>query len=105
MIFHDKRGVPIQAGDLLRAFHFRPANRRLPKQYLYHLVVECPETGFLLAKPVESFAIKVTGGSFWIKNDLIDSEVISGPSSRDEKGSLRLWCERKKKDEHSGKKN
>lgn len=93
--FHDKNGRPIYEGDLLKTFHFRCANRRLPHQYLYHLVVS--DQGRFRVVPVRSFSLGSDGGSFWITKDLDDSEIIDGPSLFDEKRNIVMWCERRKK--------
>lgn len=95
--FHDKNGRPIYEGDLLKTFHFKCANRRLPHQYLYHLVCWDGAGGRCKAIPARSFTIGADGGSFWITKDLDDSEIIDGPSLFDEKRNLVMWCERRKK--------
>lgn len=94
--FRDKNGRLIYEGDLLRTFHFKPANRRLPYQYLYHLVVQNPLRGgdFLEAVPVQQYALGGDGGCFWIRKDEKEAEIIDGPCLRDEDGSLVMWCER-----------
>jgi len=95
--FKDKNSRPIYEGDLLKTFHFKCANRRLPHQYLYHLVVadEANSCDYLKADPVRSFALGRDGGSFWITKDLPEAEIIDGPSLFDEKRNLIMWCERR----------
>lgn len=91
--FKDKNGRPIYEGDLLKTFHFKCANRRLPHQYLYHLVVW--DEPRCRAVPVQSFSLGSDGGSFYISTDYHGLEIISGPSLFDEKRNLVMWCERR----------
>jgi hypothetical protein len=79
MIYHDKHGVPVHKGDLVRSFHYIGARRK--RHYLYHVAVE--ENGELMMVPTahleKSF---ISGGGRCplklMARNRYDFEVISG---------------------------
>ena len=95
MSIFDVNGVPICEGDLLRTPHYRHRRgKRL--MFLYHVVqLRCSE---LCAVPItEALGGKPDGGVFALRHQShIESEIIDGPSHRDENGHLRTWNERKR---------
>ena len=74
---HDKHGIPIYAGDVLRTFHYvsRHYGR---KMYLYHAVVETADR--LEGVPVIELATgKADGGRFWLTDtNCANSEIVQG---------------------------
>lgn len=80
---HDKNGVPIYPGDLIRSFHFRAARRR-KVHYLYHTA--CFIDGAMWMEPtakLEPTKAKVGGGCLMSQELLVDAEVISGSGPGD----------------------
>lgn len=78
---YDIHRRPIQAGDLLRTFHFTGARRK--KSWLYHGVQEVD--GHLQGTPVHQLATGIKdGGCFWLWGD-VDSEIIAGNGFEDRK--------------------
>jgi len=75
--FHDKKGVPVCAGDLIKSYHFTGARRK--RYYLYH--VASYEDGHWMMVPA-SWADpneKRDGGKCRIyQHYLEDAEVIGG---------------------------
>lgn len=75
---HDKNGVPIYPGDLLKTYHF--TGRRRKKYFLYHTVVE--EEGRLWIVPTPHLEpTKANGGGKCLINEYMDMsqiEVIHG---------------------------
>jgi len=74
---HDKNGVPVYPGDLIRSFHFRGPRRKV--YYLYHTAVM--RDGHMEMVPTSHLEpSKVNGGGrCWMFQDLMaDAEVISG---------------------------
>ena len=59
---HDKNGIPIYPGDVLRTFHFRHYRHRR-KMYLYH-VARLRSDGHMEAVPAGSIGTAVDGGTF-----------------------------------------
>lgn len=57
--FHDKKGVPIYAGDLLRSYHFTGARRKT--HYLYHVAV-LKDGGMDVVPTSHLEASKINGG-------------------------------------------
>ena len=49
---HDKRGIPIYPGDLLKVYHYRQAKRR-QKRYLYFVAIFDAEVGAMRMIPVD----------------------------------------------------
>ena len=76
---HDKNGVPIYPGDLIKSFHFTDRNRK--RWYLYHVAVWNAETENMEMVPTSHLEpSKVDGGGrCWLQQDYMgDAEVISG---------------------------
>lgn len=75
----DEKGREIMPGDLVRAFHYRAAQRRR-KQYLYHVAVV--REGFMLMIPasqLEPSKAAIGGGSYMLTADMAARcEIISG---------------------------
>ncbi len=70
--YHDCKGVPIYAGDLIRTDHFRDRRRKL--HYLYHGVRE--RDGALEMVPVTELATgKKDGGCCWLKAIISDRTI------------------------------
>jgi hypothetical protein len=85
---HDKKGVPIYPGDLLKSFHFAGARRK--RYWLYHVVVASPEragTRYPLEMVPASHLepTKRGGGGRCPLNDRLaeDAEVIDGTGPGD----------------------
>lgn len=88
---HDKKGVPIYPGDLLKTFHF--IGSRGKKYYLYH--VACYQDNMMVAVPTCHLEqTKVSGGGkYRMSQDLLlHTEVISGCGP----GAILGYEERKK---------
>ena len=88
---HDKNGIPIYPGDLLKTYHYTAARYR-KKRYLYHVAVFDPnaDMGAMRMVPVEHLdpAIREhpdhTGGNPLLSDDLAgEAEVISGSGPED----------------------
>ena len=89
--FHDVHGIPICVGDLIRAKHFRHYRRR-QQMWLYFRVAEL------------SGRFVVYG---WDRSDshqcllehcgIESAEVLDGDTTRNERGDLMMWNERKRK--------
>lgn len=76
---HDKRGVPIYPGDLIRSFHFIGPRKR--RYYLYHVAVWNSEESCMEMVPTSELepSRRNRGGRCWLTQDLMhDAEVISG---------------------------
>jgi hypothetical protein len=78
--YHDRKGVPIHPGDLLRSDHFRDRRNRM--HYLYHVVVEQAD-GHLEMVPTSHLAGEEWirgGGRCWLNATGVatQSEVICG---------------------------
>lgn len=76
---HDKNGVPIYPGDLIRSFHFRGARRKV--YYLYHTA--CYIDGAMRMEPTCKLdpSKRNCGGGCLMSQDLLDgsdAEVIQG---------------------------
>lgn len=72
---HDRKGIPIYAGDLLRTFHFRDRTCRGKIRYLYHYVLDVG--GHLEMVPpdhLDPSRVK-DGGRCWLAS--IDTETQS----------------------------
>jgi hypothetical protein len=88
---HDKNGVPVYPGDLLKTYHFTGPRRK--KFYLYHTAVLT--NGSMQGVPTSHLEPTRTkgGGTFWLKTEnLANSEVISGHGP----GECLDWTERKR---------
>jgi hypothetical protein len=72
--FHDKKGVPIYPGDLLKSDHFIGARRK--RYYLYH--VACLEDGYLFMVPTARLdqSRKRPGGKCLLSQDIADTAVV-----------------------------
>lgn len=78
---YDIHRRPIQAGDLLRTFHFTGARRK--KYWLYHGVREV--NGYLEMVPVHQLATGIKdGGCVWLRG-AVESEIIAGTGYEDRK--------------------
>lgn len=76
---HDKNGVPVYPGDLIRSFHFRGARRKV--YYLYHTAIWNTKHETMEMVPTEELEPTKAGagGRCWLAQDLMDNaEVISG---------------------------
>jgi hypothetical protein len=76
---HDRNGVPIYPGDLIRSDHFRDRRRRM--HYLYHVACwnEQHETIEMVPTCYLNPTTKPTGGRCWISEGLMRiAEVIHG---------------------------
>lgn len=84
-LHHDRRGVPIYPGDLLKTDHF--VDRRGKRYYLYHVVVERKDEGGCLEMVPASHLeprFRNQGGRCWLKTvDLRQSKVIHGSGPGD----------------------
>jgi hypothetical protein len=99
---YDIHGYPIEAGDVLRSFHYR--HRR--KLYLYHVACGPPfptRTGeYLTAKPANWLdrPNEKDGGSFLLTPSTAQStavEIVQG-LGRGENGELIQWFERPRRE-------
>lgn len=75
--FHDKKGVPVCAGDLLKTYHFTGARGK--RYYLYHVAVH--EDGHWMMVPVQWLdpSYERNGGKCRIYQEYLDDgEVIGG---------------------------
>lgn len=73
---HDKNGIPVYAGDLIRTPHYKHhRNRRLV--CLHHVAVE--QDGSLFGVPARDLALPHDGGKFLLTDgNLCQSEIIQG---------------------------
>lgn len=88
---HDKRGVPIYPGDLLRTYHFTGACGR--KFYLYHTAVL--DGGNMKMVPTSHLepTKASSGGMCWLRQEQANHvEVINGHGP----GDCLDWTERNK---------
>jgi len=81
--FYDKHGIPIQANDLLKTYHFTGARKK--RYFMYHLVIE--HEGFL--RMLNAHAIIKDKQVNWMGGCLLgvsagedcilkDSEIVEG---------------------------
>ena len=76
---HDKRGVPIYPGDLLKTFAFTGSRRK--KYWLYHIAVFNKRYGTMQIVPVSELepTKRGQGGCAWLTiEQAADAEVIYG---------------------------
>lgn len=74
---HDRRGVPIYPGDLLKSFHFTGPRRK--KYWLYHVAVL--RDGYLEMVPTSELepTLRNRGGCCWLLPEMAEEiEVIAG---------------------------
>lgn len=90
----DKKGIPIQHGDLLKTYHFTDGRR---KQFFYHVAVWRHDQNALEAIPY-SYVLPdspCSGGRFCLIGMQSEMEVIEGDPHYDN-GYPKLFWERKK---------
>ena len=76
---HDKNGIPIYPGDLIRSFHFIGPRRK--RYYLYHVAVWNKDKGTMEMVPASELEPSLVGrgGRCWLMQDyMADAEVIDG---------------------------
>jgi hypothetical protein len=73
---HDKNGIPIYPGDVLRTFHYTHRWGRR-KMYLFH--VACLDGEHLIGVPASDLARKPDGGTFnLLPGNCSDIEIVQG---------------------------
>ena len=76
--YYDKNGIPIYAGDVLRAFHFRDRQHHGKNLYLFH--VACEREGAIELVPAQYLnpTTREEGGRYWLVSDLSEAEIVCG---------------------------
>jgi hypothetical protein len=93
LIAWDKKGIPIQVGDLLKVDHFKCGRRNV---FMYHVAQKeftAPHDG---SRYLRVRAWDVTDSHHMIRGEQRLIEVIDGNTHRDNNGVLRCFWERKK---------